>query len=265
MKVLVTVACVLVILLLGVTLMKQLGLEDVVEDVGTTVRQKTRSYQKRDGRKKNSLDVSSSNKQFAKEVIGWDITQLKSKPVETIEEGIRRLDEMIADLNAQYIKAGKKHGGDRRVYDDNREKREQVVRALTAITPILGDETAQYPQNINGVTYSSRASLFRQYEKLKSKKRELDDSAEMIGNGPGVPEDQMYKLQEKINLARSLRGLLDARLRWAHGEEADAEIDKLIKKVDDLLDTKEVIKEIDLPDEHPTMNDRIRRSMDQGF
>lgn len=217
------VSLALIITILAIVALKMTGQGEAVDAVSSKVVNKL-----------GLIDPKQSKKDFAKEVLGWDITDIKNKPVATVKAGKVRLEKVIDELEQLRLKHKITTTEAEFKKSESDEEMKNLLDSIHVAKAYLQDPNSTYPANIQSFTYSNREQLetataraIRRFETLK-RSSTLKDNTPVYGNQLSAT------IAKRLDQAYQMLELLNARLMFAEMQEnklAFSEIDKELSKL----------------------------------
>ena len=235
-KVMRFVSLALIIIVLAVVVLKMTGHGDAVDEVSTRVVHKLGL----------ELDPNQSKQDFAKEVLGWDLKDLKNKPVATVKAGKARLLTVIDELEELHRKNRTTTSEAEIKRREAEEERQGLLDSIHEAKAHLQNPACSYPVRIRSITYANREQLetatadaIRRYQTLKR-------ASGLITNNPEYGNSLSALIAKRLDTAYQMLEVLDARLMLAEMEETqmafsekEKELLKLEAKVDLVLEDGE--------------------------
>ena len=208
MKNLFFIIAIIVAVLFG---MKMLGWNDVVSNIGSKVRAKADGIRGGSKSRDNQEDGKSA---MSKEVFGWDIKDIQTKPDVVVRAGKEKLQRLIEDL--EQLKFSSRLSG-REIQLKNSEARQEMEdlrEAIRTAKAYLEDENTKYPVKIKTYTYPSKASLHAAVGNALSRYNALK---RFNGYPPPEPrsEQLIAEVNQRLTTAAALMAELDAKLDHA--------------------------------------------------
>ena len=257
-KIMQNVAWALIITVLVIVVFKMSGHKEVVDSVSNKVVHKLGLV----------VDPNQSNQDFAKEALGWDLKDIKKKPVATVKAGKVRLLKVIDELEQLRLK---NRITTKEAEINNNESEEEMKGLLDSIhkaKSYLKNPASTYPVRIRSITFASRgqlesatASAIRRYETLKS-------ASPQKNNNKAYGDRLSAVIAKRLDMAYQMLELLDDRLRLAEMEEnqmAFSEKDKELTSLEArasviLKDAEDAV--IQLPSGYTNERERNEKTID---
>ena len=228
-KIMSFVSYALIITVLIIVALKMTGHKEVVDSVSTKVVNKLGLV----------VDPNQSKKDFAKEALGWDLTEIKNKPVATVKAGKVRLLKVIDELEQLRLKNRKTTKEAEIKNTESGQEMKELLDSIHEAKAYLQNPASIYPVRIKSITFANReqlesatASAIRRYETLKR-------ASPLTSNNPVYGSSLSAVIANRLDMAYQMLELLDARLRLAEMEEnkmAFSEIDKELNNLEARVD-----------------------------
>ena len=217
------VSFVLIITVLVIVVLKMSGQGELVNKTSTTLV------------KKLKIDnVSQSKSSFAKEALGWDITEITKKPLATVKAGKVRLQKVIDNLESIRLKNKVATTDADYKNTESQEEMKGLLESIHAAQAHLKDPAATYPAMIKGFAYANREQLQSAAAKAIRRYQSLKQAATLRINNKGYGGSVTVDIEKKLDFAYKIMESLDARLTLAEMQENGAQFDEIKKELEKL-------------------------------
>ncbi len=199
---------VLIIAVLAIVVLKMSGQGELVDKTSASI--------------VNTLglaNASQSNDSFAKEALGWDITEIGKKPVATVKAGKARLQKVIDELETIRLKNKVSTANAEYKKSESQEEMNGLLDSIHAAQAYLKDPAATYPATIKGFSYANRRQLESAAAKAIRRYETLKRASTLTGNNPTQGEALTVNIEKRLDIAYQIMELLDARLALAEVQE----------------------------------------------
>lgn len=222
MKMLYGIVAILLVVLLGIAVLDRLGASEVTDKVGEYVREKAGVGEPAgNGPTAGALPgrngepaTMDENALYVKGVLGWDLRDLQSKPLEAVRRGIVAIDAEIARLRELRAKA--RVEANRRA-DDNSEVAEELAAKRAwmkdALAALDNPETT-YPVKVGGYEYTEEmllSAINSTGERIEALKATLPFGG---GNLEARSKEALATIQTTMELLQRTKALLLQQEKW---------------------------------------------------
>ena len=214
------VSFVLIIAVLAIVVLKMSGQGELVNKTSNTLVNKL-----------GLSNVSQSKEAFAKEALGWDITEIRKKPVATVRAGKARLQKVIDNLEQIRLKNKVTTASAEYKKSESQEEMSGLLDSIHAAQAHLKDQEAAYPATIKGFTYANRRQLESAAAKAIRRYQTLKRASVLTANNPTHGEALTVNIEKRLDIAYQIMELLDARLALAEMQENGNEFNESNKEL----------------------------------
>lgn len=164
-------------------------------------------------------EMAQSGDAFAKEALGWDIREIKTKRVATVKAGKTRLQKVIDDLEKLRLKNKVATAGAEFKNEEAQEEMKGLLDSIHAAQAHLKDPAAAYPATIKGFSYANRRQLESAAAKAIRRFQTLKRASTLKTNNPAFGKAVTVDIEKRLDVAYQIMELLDARLALAEMQE----------------------------------------------
>ena len=176
-------------------------------------------------------DIKQSNDAFAKEALGWDIRDIKTKRVATVKAGKARLQKVIDDLEKIRLKNKVVTAGAEFKKSESQEEMKGLLDSIHAAQAHLKDPAAAYPATIKGFSYANKRQLESAAAKAIRRYQTLKRASTLKVNNPTYGDSVTVNIEKRLDIAYQIMELLDARLALAEMQENADEFNESNKEL----------------------------------
>ena len=202
------VSFVLIIAVLAIVVLKMSGQGELVNKTSNTLVNKL-----------GLSNVSQSKGAFAREALGWDITEIRKKPVATVRAGKARLQKVIDNLESIRLKNKVATAGAEYKSTELQEEMQGLLDSIHAAQAHLKDPAATYPARIKGFSYANRGQLESAAAKAIRRYQTLKRASPLAINNPAYGNTLTVSIEKRLDIAYQIMELLDKRLALAEMQE----------------------------------------------
>lgn len=214
------VSFVLIIAVLAIVVLKMSGQGELVDKTSSTLVSKL-----------GLSNASQSKESFAKEALGWDITEIRKKPLATVKAGKVRLQKVIDNLEDIRLKNKVATTGAEYKNTESQEEMKGLLESIHAAQAHLKDPAATYPARIKGFSYANRGQLESAAAKAIRRYQTLKRASTLAINNPAYGNTLTVSIEKRLDIAYQIMELLNNRLALAemqeYGEQFNAANEKL--------------------------------------
>lgn len=198
----------LIIMVLVIVVLKMSGQGDLVNETSSALVKKL----KQSGGSLNKED-------FAKDALGWDVTEIKKKPLATVKAGKMRLQKVIDNLETIRLKNKVATTGAEHKSAESQEEMKGLLDSIHAAQAHLKDPTATYPALIKGFSYTNKGQLESAAAKAIRRYQALKRASSLSVNNPRYGNTLRVSIEKRLDIAYQIMELLDNRLALAEMQE----------------------------------------------
>lgn len=210
----------LIIAVLAIVVLKMSGQGELVNKTSSTLVNKL-----------GLSDASQSKDSFAKEVLGWDITEIRKQPLATVKAGKLRLQKEIDNLERIRLKNKVATTSAEYKNAESQEEMKGLLESIHAAQAHLKDPTATYPARFKEFSYANREQLESAAAEAIRRYQALKRASTLSTNNPAYGSTLTVSIEKRLDIAYQIMELLNNRLALAemleYGEQFNAANEKL--------------------------------------
>lgn len=235
MRMLITIGLLLGVVLLGITVLNQLGATDVTAKMGEFVSAKADALSTSAKGLPGKDAGEKERARYMQNVIGWDVREIEKRKPEAVREAIRQIQAERQELNVQerevliIISESEDEGGEQA--EELRDCRAWMDEAFNA----LDNPDTTYPVRVGGRTYHSENGLRAAINATGERIEALKGTAWI---GPDVrierAREALVLIRNAKEMLRRTETLLEQQLKWLETDARYATAEQASKHAKEL-------------------------------